>query len=116
MMINPKRGEIWQVDLEPTKGGEIRKVRPVVVISSDAFTLHNVRIGIPITGWKPRYPYHRFLIKIPKTSSNGLDKDSIGNILQIRSLAVERFIKKRGEIEERILQALLAGLVITVDY
>ena len=34
-MINPKRSEIWLVDLEPTQGQEIQKTRPVVVISSD---------------------------------------------------------------------------------
>ena len=116
MTINLKRGEIWQVNLNPTRGGEIKKIRPVVVISSDLFTLHDVRISIPITEWQPKYSQHPFMIKIPKTSSNGLDKDSFGNVLQVRSLAVERFIRKRGEIEERILKELLAGLIITVDY
>jgi mRNA-degrading endonuclease toxin of MazEF toxin-antitoxin module len=31
-MINPKRGEIWLVDLSPTRGQEIQKTRPVVII------------------------------------------------------------------------------------
>ena len=35
MMINPKRGEIWRVNLEPTIGQEIKKKRPIVVINSD---------------------------------------------------------------------------------
>ena len=34
--MNIKRGEIWLVNLDPTIGAEIRKTRPVVVISSDA--------------------------------------------------------------------------------
>ena len=29
------RGEIWRVNLDPTIGGEIRKSRPCVVVSSD---------------------------------------------------------------------------------
>ncbi len=33
---DPKRGEIWRIDLEPTRGDEIRKSRPAVVVS--AFT------------------------------------------------------------------------------
>ncbi|MYF98871.1 type II toxin-antitoxin system PemK/MazF family toxin [Candidatus Poribacteria bacterium] len=33
--MNPKRGEIWLVDLNPTRGAEIRKTRPIVVINSD---------------------------------------------------------------------------------
>ena len=29
------RGEIWWADLDPTRGQEIKKKRPVVVLSSD---------------------------------------------------------------------------------
>jgi mRNA interferase MazF len=31
-----KRGEIWWVNLSPSIGGEIRKVRPAVIVSNDA--------------------------------------------------------------------------------
>ena len=41
-MINPKRGELWLVDLNPTRGQEIQKTRPVVVISS------NFLVSIPM--------------------------------------------------------------------
>ena len=34
-MNSPKRGEIWWANLEPTRGQEINKKRPVVVLSSD---------------------------------------------------------------------------------
>jgi len=30
------RGEVWWVNFEPSIGGEIRKKRPVVIISNDA--------------------------------------------------------------------------------
>ncbi len=32
----PKRGEIWLANFNPTVGAEIRKIRPAIVISSDA--------------------------------------------------------------------------------
>jgi mRNA interferase MazF len=51
MTINPKRGEIWQVNLEPTIGQEIRKKRPVVVISSDLYSPIALRTVIPLTTW-----------------------------------------------------------------
>ena len=35
MAISPKRYEIYVADLNPTIGGEIRKVRPVVVVSQN---------------------------------------------------------------------------------
>lgn len=31
-----RRGEIWYVDLEPSKGSEFRKNRPCVVLSHDS--------------------------------------------------------------------------------
>lgn len=37
----PKRGEIWLVNFAPTVGAEIKKIRPAVVISSDA-------VGFPL--------------------------------------------------------------------
>ncbi|MBP0020617.1 MAG: type II toxin-antitoxin system PemK/MazF family toxin [Cyanobacteria bacterium SBLK] len=32
----PKRGEIYWAKLDPTEGSEIKKTRPVVVVSSDS--------------------------------------------------------------------------------
>ena len=37
-MSNPNRGEIWLVDLNPTRGQELQKIRPVVVILLASFT------------------------------------------------------------------------------
>lgn len=34
--MTPIRGEVWLVNLDPTIGVEIRKVRPAVVVSRDA--------------------------------------------------------------------------------
>jgi mRNA interferase MazF len=31
-----RRGEVWWVDLDPTRGSEIRKTRPAVVLTVDA--------------------------------------------------------------------------------
>ena len=47
-MISAKRGEIWLVELNPTRGQEIQKTRPIVIISSDLFAPMPLRIAIPI--------------------------------------------------------------------
>lgn len=48
--MNPKRGEIWIANLDPTLGTEIRKTRPVIVISSDEIgILPNSLISVPIS-------------------------------------------------------------------
>jgi mRNA interferase MazF len=116
MTINPKRGEIWQVNLEPTIGQEIKKSRPVVVISSDLFATIDLRVIIPITGWQDKFSQRPFMVKITKDGLNGLDKDSAGNVLQVRSISTQRFMYQRGIIVENIMQELLAGLITTIDY
>jgi mRNA interferase MazF len=56
------------------------------------------------------------MVRIDATPDNGLNQDSAGNLLQIRSLSTERFIRKLGQVTDEILQELLSGLVICVDY
>jgi mRNA interferase MazF len=95
-MTNPKRGEIWLVDLNPTRGQEIQKTRPVVIISSDLFSPIPLRIIIPITSWQEKFGDRPFMVKIAASSENGLDRDSAGNVLQVRSLSTERFVRRLG--------------------
>ncbi len=52
---DPKRGEVWRVDLEPTRGDEMRKTRPAMVMSADTLGKLRLRIVVPITDWKERY-------------------------------------------------------------
>lgn len=116
MTINPKRGEIWQVDLNPTIGREIKKSRPAVVISSDLFSYTDLRVIIPITEWQDKFMLWPFMVKIVKDVSNGWDRNSAGNVLQVRGVSTQRFMYRRGEIAESIIQELLAGLIISIDY
>jgi mRNA interferase MazF len=45
-----RRGEVWWVDFEPSLGGETRKTRPAVIVSTDAANaaLNRVQI-VPLT-------------------------------------------------------------------
>jgi mRNA interferase MazF len=115
-MSVPKRGETWLVDLNPTRGQEMQKTRPVVVISSDLFQSVSLRIIIPVTTWQEKFTNRPFMIKISATSDNELDQDSAGNVLQVRSLSTERFVRRLGQVSSECLKELLAGLIICIEY
>ena len=40
-----KRGEVWQINLDPTVGSEIRKTRPAVIVNDDAVGVLPLRNG-----------------------------------------------------------------------
>ena len=115
-MTNIKRGEVWLVDLNPTKGQELQKTRPAIIISSDLFDTISLKIAIPITSWQEKFIDRPFMVRINANSDNGLDRDSAGNILQVRSLSTDRFVKKLGKVSEETLEEILSGLIICTDY
>jgi len=45
----PKRGDIWQVDLNPTAGKEQQGIRLVFVVSEEAFNRSGITVICPIT-------------------------------------------------------------------
>jgi mRNA interferase MazF len=114
-MINPKRSEIWLVDLNPTIGQEIQKTRPVVVLSTDVFSPIPLRIIIPIASWQEKFSDRPFMVPIVANAGNGLDRDSAGNVLQVRSLSIERFIRYLGRVDNKIIQEIVSGLNICID-
>lgn len=46
-----RRGEIWVANLNPNRGGEIGKARPVVIFQEDRITSAGIRtvLGAPLT-------------------------------------------------------------------
>ena len=115
MMINPKRGELWLVDLNPTRGQEIQKTRPVIVISSNFLVSIPMRIIIPVTSWQAKFENRPFMVKISVTPKNKLTCDSAGNVLQVRSISTERFVKKIGQISDDLLKELREHLTFAMS-
>ncbi len=116
MTTNPKRGEVWLVQLDPTRGQEIQKTRPGVVISSEMFSSIPMRMIIPVATWQPKFQNRPFMILIQRTEENCLDADSAGNVLQVRSVTTQRFVRCIGKVSEMVVQELVIGLIICVDY
>lgn len=96
----PSRGEVFLVELDPTRGGEIRKTRPCLVVSPDELN-HNLRTSIvaPMTMGGHRYP---FRIPCRFAGKNGhviLD--------QLRTVDHERLRKRLGVLSPATVQGAL---------
>ena len=56
--MNVKQYEIYWIDLNPTRGSEMNKIRPCVVVSPDDMNKYlNTIIVAPITSTSKMYPY-----------------------------------------------------------
>ena len=110
------RGEVWLINLDPTLGAEIRKTRPVVIVSSNAIGILPLRIVVPLTDWKEHYQFAAWMIKIAPDRSNGLTKDSAADTFQIRSVSTSRFVRKMGEIGQDEMGRIVYAIGLVVEY
>jgi len=112
----PKRGEIWFVDLDPTIGHEIQKTRPVVVISSDAAGKLPIRLVAPVTGWNDRFLQSFWHVKIINDKVNGLAKPSAVDTLQLRGLDTQRFLNRVGRLSSIQMDEITAAIAAVIEY
>lgn len=108
-----KQSEIWLIDLDPTKGAEIQKKKPAIIINDDRMGKLPLKIIIPITDWKDRYEIAPWMVKTESSLENGLT--SAADCFQIRSLSQERLIKKLGHIDSTTLNKVKEGIRIVMD-
>ncbi|MCV3214888.1 type II toxin-antitoxin system PemK/MazF family toxin [Plectonema radiosum NIES-515] len=111
----PKRGEIWLVNFDPTIGAEIKKVRPAVVISSDAVGKLPIKLIAPITDWKASFSQNIWHVKIEPDTSNCLTKVSAIDALQLRGVDLQRFIRKLGIISDITMSAISIAVVTIIE-
>jgi mRNA interferase MazF len=112
----PKRGGIWLVNLDPTVGAEIKKVRPAVVISSDAAGKLPIKLVAPITDWKPYFAKNFWHVQIEADTEIGLTKASAIDALQLRGMDLQRFIRKLGNISESKMAEITVAILTIIEY
>jgi mRNA interferase MazF len=93
-----KQGEVWLIDLNPTVGAEMKKIRPAVIVNDDRLGKLPLKIIVPITDWKEHYSVAPWMIAINPSGQNGLTKKSSIDCFQIRSVSETRLIKRIGHI------------------
>jgi mRNA interferase MazF len=104
-----RRGEIYLVDFDLTRGSEATKRRPAIIVSNDVANSTATTLGsgvvtvVPVTSNVERvYPFQVFL----PAAGTGLGRDSKAQAEQLRSVAVERVIQRRGALPSDLVREL----------
>jgi mRNA interferase MazF len=95
-----RRGQIIDVDLEPTKGSATGKIRPCIIVTNDVY---NARVPViqvvPITEWSEKKARITTNIELAPSTTNGLTKRSIADCLQTRPINHrQRLMRVRGQL------------------
>jgi mRNA interferase MazF len=99
----PQRGAVYWVDLDPTRGSEIQKTRPCVVVSPDELNAHLRTVIIaPVTSGGRAYPWRVECTIEQRQGRVALD--------QLRTVDRERLRGHIGDLPEETLAAVLETL------
>ena len=90
-IIQVKRGDIHYANLDPVVGKETGKTRPVLVIQNDIGNRYSstIIVGV-ITEYSEKKATYPICVAIKK--GNGLKKNSIVNLSQIRTIDKNRLM------------------------
>jgi mRNA interferase MazF len=108
-----RRGELYWANLDPTVGVEIKKTRPVLVLSNDVINKHSrLVVVVPLTTNVTRLsPSH---VLIPGSDA-GLAQDSKALTEQIRAMDKQRLTSKIGSLSHRFLELVEEAVRSTLD-
>jgi len=112
-MADPRRGEIWFVDLNPTRGHEQSGRRPALVVSTDGFNTSAAELVVvlPLTAKQKGIPWH-----VPiKPPEGGLKRASFVKCEDVRSIAKERFERRLGTVSAKTLGEVKRRLQILLE-
>ncbi|MFZ2634472.1 MAG: type II toxin-antitoxin system PemK/MazF family toxin [Desulfosalsimonadaceae bacterium] len=106
-----KRGDVYYAGLDPVTGHETGKTRPVLIIQNDIGNQYSpTTIVAVITEYSPKkasYP-----ICVPIRKQEGLSKDSIVNLSQIRTVDKKRLLPPRlATLSADIMQQVDAAII-----
>lgn len=107
-----KQYDIWLADLNPTRGTEPGKTRPVVVIQTDLLNeSHPSTLICPVTS-KVNADIQLLRVHLKRGQ---LDKPSDILVDQIRAIDNRRLIKKLSRLTKEQIQTLKINIKIVLD-
>lgn len=103
-----RQGEVWYVNLSPSKGSEQAGFGPAVIISGNLLNQHlNIVIVVPLTTKIKNYKGNPVL---SPDKINGLKSESEMLIFHIRSVSKDRLVEKVGTVSQDVLDLAMKTL------
>jgi mRNA interferase MazF len=103
-MVEPRRGDVWWVRLDPTLGSEIAKTRPCVILSGNIFNkLRRTIVVVPLSS----SPEAGAPLLVPVRCDG---RDVVAVTDQIRAIAKQRLDRRLGELSSEDLLAIEQGV------
>jgi mRNA interferase MazF len=109
-----QREQIWRVNLNPSQGDEISKIRPCIVLSGASAGRLNLRIVVPVTDWKEQYAGYFWMTRIDPDETNGLNKTSAADAFQVRSVSLTRFVSHVGMITDERVERIVKAVALCI--
>tara|TARA_B110000037_G_scaffold221223_1_gene291323 strand:+ start:7725 stop:8060 length:336 start_codon:yes stop_codon:yes gene_type:complete len=98
-----RKGEVWQVNINPVKGSEQAEIRPVVIVSGDLLNEYASVVWVcPLT---TKIKIYKGNVLLKPNKLNGLKKESEILNLHLRAISKDRLVVQVGEItKEQLIQ------------
>ena len=100
--MNVRRGDIYYADLSPVVGSEQGGLRPVLIVQNDVGNRYSptvIAAAITSRMGKAKLPTHIDIY----ASREGLQKDSVVLLEQIRTLDKRRLREKMGHLDDDVM-------------
>jgi mRNA interferase MazF len=110
------RGEVWLVELDPSRGHEMRKTRPALIISSDAIGVLDLRVVVPFTEWQPGFAAYPWMVRIDPMPGNGLTKPSGADGFQLKSVSTGRLRARLGSVTAAELEEVVEAVGLVIEH
>ncbi|MBN1274602.1 MAG: type II toxin-antitoxin system PemK/MazF family toxin [Candidatus Aminicenantes bacterium] len=115
MIDDLKRGEIVLVNLDPARGSESKKTRPCLVVQNDTGNQFSpLTIIVIITSQKDIHKKYPTDVWVDE-GEGGLDKPSIIQCDQIRTIDKNRIIKRFGLLDISRMMEVDQAIKISLD-
>jgi len=109
------QGSIWNINLDPIIGSEIKKTRPCLIMNNNKIGKLALKVIAPLTDFKEIYRSVPWMVIIEPSKKNGLKKTSAIDLFQVHSLSKKRFVTKVGIVENNILVQCKKALDIVFE-